>query len=53
MEATVNRALNIVLVLFLGGPELGSIPVTNLEYLGLRLYQGKALTGGGGAVPKE
>lgn len=47
MEATVNPAPNIVLVLFLGSPELGSIPVTNLECLGLRLYQRKALVGGG------
>lgn len=38
---------DIVLVLFLGSPELGSIPVINLEYLGLRLYQEKALIGGG------
>lgn len=36
MEATVNWALSTGLVLFLGG--LQSIPVTNLEYLVLRLF---------------
>lgn len=45
MEATVKWALTTGLVLFLGGLELGSILVTNIEYLVLRL--GKALVGGG------
>lgn len=47
MEATVNWALSTGLVLFLGG--LQSIPVTNLEYLVLRLFW-KDL---GSPVPRE
>lgn len=39
MEATMDWALSTGLVLFLGGLELGSIPVTNLEYLMLRFFR--------------
>lgn len=47
MEATVNWTLITGLVLFLGG--LQSIPVTNLEYLVLRLFR----KGPGSPVPRE
>lgn len=47
MDATVNCALSTGLVLFLGG--LQSIPVTNLEYLVLRLFW----KGLGSPVPRE